>query len=300
MEYLDKDSETYLNTIKNRNVAYLSANENLVKDIEAQRDDIAYQLQTKIKDTEIEYANVVKTINGKLYLDHEKIAKYQIEMSESEREAFNQEIEAVGLVIQGLNNTAEALDEMEQQIKDNNEALSEAYSLQLTAEINEQIELLEQQNEAYEEEIATLEKLQTAYDNYWSRLDALDSEMEAEQNRENLLRQLSSLSGGSGSATTELRKDLMSQLEELNQTQADELKQKQRDEITKSIENRTAQLNEAVEVNNQQIDMLNESVDQINDGVKVIAGLMGTEGSNYRFTPAADGTVILQKKDGDN
>lgn len=295
LEYLDKDSEAYLDTIKNRNVAYLNANENLEKDIAAQRQGIANQLKTEIKDTGIEYANVVKTINGTLYLDHEKIAK----LEESKRETIYQEIDAIGLVIEELNNTAAAFDEMEQQIKDNNEALSEAYSLQLTEEINEQIELLEQQNEAYEEEIATLEKLQTAYDNYWSRLDALDSEMEAEQNRENLLRQLSSLSGGSGTATAELRKDLMSQLEELNQTQADELKQQQRDEITKNIESQTEQINTQIEANNAQIDMLNESVDQINDGVKVIAGLMGIEGSNYKFTPAADGTVILQKKDGD-
>ena len=104
-----------------------------------------------------------------------------------------------------------------------------------------------------EVQVAELEKKQQLYEDYWSKLDAIDTEREREQDRQSILNQLSALAGGSGNAAKSLQKDLLSQLEDLNKEQIEAQKQAQRDALTAKLDTQLEELNNSVGVLTQAI-----------------------------------------------
>lgn len=113
-----------------------------------------------------------------------------------------------------------------------------------------------------------LDKRKELYEDYWDKLDALDEEEERNANRQSLLNQLSALSGGSGSATNSLRKDLLQQLEDLNKEQLDAQKQAQRDALTQSIDDRVEHIDNKMDTINSYLRVIYEQLRQ-NPNVEV-------------------------------
>ena len=124
-----------------------------------------------------------------------------------------------------------------QEIADNWEETQEnifnEYRSIIEEEYNNQKEVLEQRKEQYEE--------------YWNKLDEIESEQERAQSREDILSQLSSVAGGSDAASNSLRKELLSQLEDLNKEEAEARKQAARDALTESIEDHVAKIDEKLD-----------------------------------------------------
>ena len=115
---------------------------------------------------------------------------------------------------------------------DANKTFLEGFRTILEEEYNKQKELLEKQKEQYKE--------------YWDRLDSIEEEQEREQSRENILNQLSALSGGSDAASNSLRKDLLGQLEDLNKEEAETRRQEMRDNLTKNIDKHVESIDEKI------------------------------------------------------
>ena len=128
--------------------------------------------------------------------------------------------------------------------------------------------------EQYEKEKEVLEQRKQSYEDYWSKLDGLQQEEERAQSRQNLIDQIAALSGGSGSATNNLRKQLISQLNDLNKEEEQARKQAMRDALTQSIEKHITSIDNKLD----KLDKLSSS-----DIVSLMA-TMGYNMGNYIIT----------------
>lgn len=115
---------------------------------------------------------------------------------------------------------------------DNNETALEGYRSIIEEDYNNKKEFLEKQKEQYQD--------------YWDRLDAFEEEQEREQSRQDVVRQLAALAGGSDAATNSLRKDLLSQLADLEQEEAEARKQAVRDALIDSIDKHITNIDDEV------------------------------------------------------
>lgn len=99
----------------------------------------------------------------------------------------------------------------------------------------------------YNNQIQALEQRREQYEAYWDRLDAFEQEQERVQSRDSIISQLSALAGGSDAASNNLRKDLLSQLADINKEEAEARKQEIRDNLLDSIDSNIDDINEGIE-----------------------------------------------------
>lgn len=104
----------------------------------------------------------------------------------------------------------------------------------------------------YDKQKDILEERKGQYETYWDKLDALEQEQERAQSRESILSQLSALAGGSDAASNSLRKDLLSQLADVNKEEAEARKQAMRDAI---------------------LDNMDDNIQSIDDNIKSLAAI---------------------------
>jgi hypothetical protein len=102
----------------------------------------------------------------------------------------------------------------------------------------------------YNNQIQALEQRREQYEAYWDRLDSFEQAQERVQSRDSIISQLSALAGGSDAASNSLRKDLLSQLTDINKEEAEARRQEIRDNLLNSIDDN--------------IDNINEGIDQLN------------------------------------
>ena len=107
-----------------------------------------------------------------------------------------------------------------------------------------------------EAQIETLEKRKEAYEEYFDTIDQLNEEEERKATMEDLTRQISALAGGNDSASNSLRKELMSQMEDLRKEEEEARKEAAREQLIQDIDNQ-------IEATNEQLDTVNNSLNKI-------------------------------------
>jgi hypothetical protein len=100
--------------------------------------------------------------------------------------------------------------------------------------------------EAYEHEKELLEERRDTYEDYWDKVDTMEEEREREQDRDAIVRQLGAISGGSGAATNALRKDLLQQLQDVDEEAKEARKQAARDVLTENIDKHVEHIDEMI------------------------------------------------------
>ncbi len=117
----------------------------------------------------------VKTANG-----------YEINMTELKKLSENEQTEVMALYKNNIYAINELLSE-----------LNSSLVVEAKAAADERIKILENETNKINEE---LEARKTAYEDYFDKLDALEEEKETEQSREQLIKQISALTGGADAA----------------------------------------------------------------------------------------------------
>lgn len=124
-------------------------------------------------------------------------------------------------------------------LEENDERLKEASTIVNEWEEKER-EILDERRSVIEEEynkqIEALEKRQEQYEEYWDTIDKLEEEEDRQKSREDITSQLSALAGASDGKSKSMQKELLQQLQEINEEEEEARKQEIRDAITKSID----------------------------------------------------------------
>lgn len=204
-------------------------------------------------------ADYVSFINGVAYLNAETVD----ELTDAQKESLS-------VVISQLNAYAEEYKEVNDQIVADNEARAQA--------------LIDAEAKVLEAQIQSLETRKEAYEKYFDEVAALEEEQDRTASMEDITKQLAALAGGSGAATNEQRKELMSQLEDLRQEEEDARKEAAREALITSID--------------EQVEALNTQLDTVNDSLNAILQAI-TNGDFKIETNETTGEVKLLKKDGD-
>lgn len=159
--------------------------------------------------------------------------------------------------------------------------------------------------ELYDDEtnslIDQLDERKEAYEDYFNELDALEEEQTREQNKDSIVKQMSSLVGALDSSSKSKLKDLKKQLQDLQNEELESQKQKQRDALTESIEAQTKKLNENLDTMKKTLDDLIEAIMNNTDSQasfswngsgwdKVIGQETGTITTPYVPTPSVNAT----------
>lgn len=144
--------------------------------------------------------------------------------------------------------------------------------------------IIEQEYE-YQKEL--LEERKESYENYFDAVDSLNEDIERSQNKESLIAQISALSTGTGGNVKQLRKDLLTQLEDLSKEEEEARKQQIRDNALKDIDDHVGHIDQILS------SIENGEVEEV-EGVAAELGLIPqyAEGGLVDFTGPAwvDGT----------
>lgn len=108
--------------------------------------------------------------------------------------------------------------------------------------------------------INQLNERKDAYEQYFEELDALEEEETRAQNKDSIVKQMSSLVGALDSSSKSKLKDLKKQLQDLQNEELESQKQKQRDALTESIDTQTKKLNSNLETMKNTLDQLIEAI----------------------------------------
>ena len=297
LENMEEGSEQYKKTLDDRNKLELQSIE----------DDKAYLESLKKRSDEsldVTFDNgkaaseYIEYINGQAFLS----AAATAELTKDEQNQLS-------IMITQLNAFAEETKEVTDRIKESQKTLGEVYIKQQVEELEklikveeENIAKLEEENAALEKQIEAQEELKTKYEETWSTLDALEEEQERDKSRDDIIRQLSALEGGSDSATNSLRKDLMQQLQDLQEEEREAAKQEERDALTKSIDDNISSIEEKIasneqliETSNAEIEAINEEKEAIEDGInKILTQLI--DGENFKLDRKDDGSIVILQK----
>ena len=88
----------------------------------------------------------------------------------------------------------------------------------------------------YDREKELLSERKDLYQNYFDSVDQLNEEQERIQNKQDIINQLAAISGGTDGNSQTLRKNLLSQLADLNKEQEQAIREKARDDMISSID----------------------------------------------------------------
>ena len=192
-----------------------------------------------------------------------------------------------------LNDNQENIPKWLEEIEKTEEEVTKAYEENSEKIISYVEQEIEAKKELLEQEKENLEKQQENYEDYWDKIDTFDEEREREKTRESIVSQLEALAGGSGSATNARRKELLSQLKDVEKEQQEAQKQAARDALTKSIDEQVASIDKEIEGWDEKLDNLGELKD-ISNGIDELITKIETEGiwaipENYKTT---ESTVV--------
>lgn len=257
LDKLEVGSERYNEVFAQRNDA-LNESVELGRQRLDEIDSITSEMLTDAQGNDL--SKYVQFINGVAYLNADTIS----ELSDTQKESLS-------IIIGSLNAYAEEYKDVNDQIIADNEARAQAF-------IDAEAKILEKQ-------IESLEARKEAYEKYFDEIDALEEEQERTMSMQDITKQLSALAGGSGAATNEKRKELMSQLEELRKEEESARKEAAREQLITSID--------------EQVEALNTQLDQVNDSLNAILQAL-TSGEFKIETDATTGEVKLLKKDGED
>ena len=263
LEKMDKNDSRYNSTLQKRNDLLsknLEADETRLAEIGNQKTDMLKlksdnDLAKKSGITDL--SQFITFINGQAHLDMAAISALD--------DSYENDVKNyISTVIESLNALAEEEKEINERREENYEALAQSFIDAEASKLEKQIETLEQQQEAYEK--------------YFDMLDTLAEEEDRAANRQDVIKQLSAIAGGSDAASKQMRKDLLSQLEEINKEEEEARKQTMRDAVIEDIESKTEELN--------------KQLDEVNDSLYTI--IAAIQGKDVRSTVLDDGTVLLE------
>jgi hypothetical protein len=257
LDKLEVGSERYNEVFAQRNDA-LNESVELGKQRLDEINSITTEMLTDAQGNDL--SKYVQFINGVAYLNAETVS----ELSDSQKESLS-------IVISSLNAYAEEYKDVNDQIVADNEARAQAF-------IDAEAKILEAQ-------IESLEKRKEAYEKYFDEVEALEEEKDRTASMDDITKQLAALAGGSGAATNEQRKELMSQLDELRKEEEDARKEAAREALITDID--------------EQVEALNTQLDQVNDSLNAILQAL-TNGDFQIETNQTTGEVKLLKKEGDD
>ena len=175
---------------------------------------------------------------------------------------------------------AEGMEEYWDYLDKNKELIKEAYDNNETA-IEGYRNILELQ---YEQEKELLENRKDSYQNYFDSVDALEEEQERSKSRDDVINQLSALSGGVGSNTKARQKELLQQLEDLNREEEEARKEAAREAVIDSIESHITDIDKNID-------------ELVTKGWSQLLTLMSAQGITLPIA-SADGQVLANKNGG--
>ena len=256
LETLEKGSEEYKAVYQARQQALIQS----LKDSEAQTADIQARINNILGvGTDKDLSAYVNFVDGVAYLNEDMTKN----LSQEQR---NQ----LALVIKGLNAQGEAYEKENKRRKEDQEALAQSI-------IDSEAKILEAQ-------IENLEKRKEAYEKYFDEMDAMEEEQERSATMQDISSQLAALAGGSDAATNSLRKELMSQMEDLRKEEEQARKEAAREALIEDIDSQ-------IEATNEQLDTVNNSLNKI---IALIAN------PDYKMQIDDNGNITVIDKEGKN
>ena len=233
-------------------------------------------------------SDYISYINGEAYLNQEKLN----ELTEEQQKTVRNELSTM---VTQMNAFAAKTKEITDQITDSQKVLGESFIEQQTKVVEERISLLEEENKQLEEQIEAQEKLKEQYQETWDTLDKLEEEQVRQKSKEDIIKQLTALEGGSDSATNALRKDLISQLEDLQEEEREAAKQEARDALTKSIDDHIGNIEAEITKNDGILDTLNAEKETIENGINSILTALYAGSDKTRISQDEEtGEIILE------
>lgn len=273
LEYLDINSAEYLDALRERNdlitTTLKDGADRLVK-IKEETDDT---LRVKSEDENygwlLQYtggddslSELVKFENGVAQINYEILNS--LNLTEEQRNAM---LAYISTSISHLNELAEEEKDINDQRREDAEALAQS--------------MIDSEAKVLEAQIESLEKRKEAYEEYFDKIDALEEEEERTATMNDIAKQLSALAGGSDAATNSLRKDLMSQMDDLRKEEEEARKEAAREALIESIDD--------------QIENTNEKLDTLNDSInKVVQAILATSANGVKVTTDGNGRVQLE------
>ena len=270
LEYVDIDSQQYKNLIKQRNELLMQALQDGAAGLQKIKEETDKILEVDAKDEKYGWLSAytgddnslsefIKYENGVAQLNYEMLDS--LNLTEEQRKQFEAYISTV---IEQLSTAAEKEEEINDQIRADREALAQS--------------IIDSESKVLEAQVENLEKRKEAYEQYFEEVDALEEEQERTATMQDITNQLAALSGGNDSATKALRKDLMSQLNDLQKEEEQARKEAAREALIADIDT--------------QIDNANEKLDKVNDSLNTIIDLI----AQGKYTIDGVGNLVL---DGD-
>ena len=136
----------------------------------------------------------------------------------------------------------------------------------------------------YEQEIEEIEKRKEAYEKYFEEVDALEEEQERAQSKEDIISQLSALSGGIDGTSKAKIKELQGQLNDLIKEEAEAKKEEARNAILEDLDNQSESLNNNIEeLDNTALELV-QSILGLNGTIANISGFTYDANSTLSFT----------------
>ena len=258
LEYMDPNSDEYRALSKQRDSALdqaVSHGNARLAQIDSIRDEILTDAKGKGLTDYITY------VNGVAYVNADKLAQLDAETQEDVKKSLS-------LVINSLNTYGEEYQDINEQLIEDNEARAQSF--------------IDAESKVLEAQIDALEKRKEAYEKYFDAVDAMEEEQDRASTMEDITKQLAALTGGSGAATNEKRKELLAEMEELKQEEESARREAAREALINDIES--------------QVETMNTKLDGVNDSLNMIVQLL----ANGELTVGkdADGNRVLLNSDG--
>lgn len=193
----------------------------------------------------------VKYVNGVAEINYEELNK----LSEAQKGKL---LPYLSTVIGSLNNLAEEEKDLTDQIREDQEILAQSI-------IDAEVKILEAQ-------IENLEKRKEAYEKYFDEVDKMEEERDRTATMNDIAKQLSALSGGHDASTNALRKELMSQMNDLREEEENARKEAAREALLEDIDNQIDALNTQMEKVNESLKALIKALDEAKDPTKIVVG----------------------------